>query len=51
VNGNEIRKRVYERYVILYRVLEKEVEVLRIVHGARDWVSILDALTASCEPQ
>lgn len=43
-SGHEVRKRVYDRYVILYRVLEREVEVLRIVYGARDWAALLDAL-------
>ena len=43
-NGHEVRKRVHDRYVILYRLLEREVEILRIVHGARDWAALLDAL-------
>lgn len=40
-NGIEIRKRVYGRYLILYRLIEAEVEVLRIVHGTRDWAALL----------
>lgn len=43
-NGHEVRKRIHDRYVILYRLLDKEVEILRIVHGARDWAALLDAL-------
>ena len=38
---NAVRKRVHGQYLILYRILEKEVEILRIVHGARDWATIL----------
>ena len=43
-NGHEVRKRIHDRYVILYRLHDKEVEVLRVVHGARDWATLLDAL-------
>jgi toxin ParE1/3/4 len=43
-NGHEVRKRIHDRYVILYRLLDKEIEILRIVHGARDWAALLDAL-------
>ncbi|MGZ8308155.1 MAG: type II toxin-antitoxin system RelE/ParE family toxin [Allosphingosinicella sp.] len=43
-NGHEVRKRIHDRYVILYRLLDKEVEILRVVHGARDWAALLDAL-------
>lgn len=42
VDGHEVRKRIHERYVILYRLLDKEIEILRIVHGARDWSALLE---------
>jgi toxin ParE1/3/4 len=40
IGPHEIRKRGHGRYLIFYRVLEKEVEILRIVHGARDWAAL-----------
>ncbi|MBV9757182.1 MAG: type II toxin-antitoxin system RelE/ParE family toxin [Alphaproteobacteria bacterium] len=36
-----IRRRVYRRYLILYRVEESRVVVLRILHGARDYEQLL----------
>jgi len=41
-NGHEVRKRIHDRYVILYRLLDNEVEILRVVHGARNWAALLD---------
>jgi toxin ParE1/3/4 len=41
IGGREIRKRVYGRYVIFYRVQTNDVEVLRVVHGARNWAALL----------
>lgn len=38
----EVRKKSYRDYLILYRVSEREVQVLRIVHGARDWAEIFN---------
>lgn len=40
-SGIAVRKRVHGRYLILYRVLETEVEILRIVHGSRNWVALV----------
>jgi toxin ParE1/3/4 len=31
-----IRRRVYDRYLIFYRVRKSTVEVIHILHGARD---------------
>jgi toxin ParE1/3/4 len=36
-----IRRRPHGNYVIFYRVTEKAVEVLHILHGARDYEAIL----------
>ncbi len=38
-----VRYRVSGNYLILYRIAEQEarVDVLRVVHGARDWVGSL----------
>lgn len=38
-----IRHRVHGRYLILYRVEGEEVEILRVTHGARDYVRALFA--------
>jgi toxin ParE1/3/4 len=40
----EIRKRVHKNYLILYRISPDDVEVVRIVHGSRDWIRIVEAL-------
>src|SRR5947207_9386812 len=40
--GEDIRIAIHGKYVIVYRVRDETVEVLRVVHGARD----LDALFA-----
>jgi toxin ParE1/3/4 len=37
----EIRRRPHGRYVILYEIYADRVDVLRILHGARDYVKIL----------
>ena len=39
--ARNLRKLCYRDYLIFYRVLETEVEVVRIVHGKRDWVPML----------
>jgi plasmid stabilization system protein ParE len=38
-----IRRRVHGQYLILYRVLADTVEVIHIVHGARDISALLAA--------
>ena len=43
MEGVEIRKRSYRRYVILYRVKDETVFVERIVHSARDWMALVEA--------
>ncbi len=44
LSGHEesgIRKYSYRRYLIFYAILNDRVEVLRILHGARDYEAIL----------
>lgn len=41
LDGDPIRKRLYRGHLIFYRILVGEIEVLRIIHGARDWVALL----------
>jgi toxin ParE1/3/4 len=36
-----IRRRVYRDYVIFYRIVGDRIEVLHVLHGARDYESIL----------
>ena len=46
LEGASIRKRLYRGHFIFYRILPHEVEVVRIVHAARDWKVLLQDLTA-----
>jgi toxin ParE1/3/4 len=39
----EVRKKVHGQYLILYRVFEEEVQILRVVHGSRELTEILDS--------
>ena len=36
-----IRRRSYKRYIVLYRSDAEVVEILHVVHGARDYTKIL----------
>jgi plasmid stabilization system protein ParE len=36
-----IRRRPFGGYLIFYRVLDDAVEVLEVIHGARDYESVL----------
>lgn len=38
-----LRRMPYGHYLIFYRVTDA-VEIIRIIHGARDWPSLLDDL-------
>lgn len=38
----EIRKLVRGNYLIFYRIASAEVEVVRVAHGATDWVRLFD---------
>jgi toxin ParE1/3/4 len=41
IGGIPIRKLGYRGYLIFYAVLEDRVEVIHVVHGARDWAALL----------
>jgi len=41
LHGEPIRKRVHRDYLIFYRIKPKRVEIMRILHGARDWATLL----------
>jgi toxin ParE1/3/4 len=36
-----IRRRVYRDYLIFYRIVDDRIEILRVIHGAREYKSIL----------
>lgn len=36
-----IRRRIYGNYLIFYRIVAREIQVLHILHGARDYEAIL----------
>ena len=38
----ELRSWPHGSYIVLYRVIEGGVEIVRVVHGARDLVSVLN---------
>jgi toxin ParE1/3/4 len=40
--GEGIRRALHGRYLILFRVRDDRVEILRILHGARDIDSLLE---------
>jgi len=39
--GFDVRRRPYGDYLIFYRVLNDTVEILHVLHGARDYEAIL----------
>jgi toxin ParE1/3/4 len=38
--GYEVRRKTYGNYLIFYRVIDRTVEVLRILHGAQDYADL-----------
>ena len=36
-----IRRRVYRDYLIFYRIIDDTIEILHVIHGAREYKSIL----------
>ncbi|HYW16433.1 MAG TPA: type II toxin-antitoxin system RelE/ParE family toxin [Allosphingosinicella sp.] len=41
LDGDPVRKRLYRGHLVFYRVLPEEVEVVRVIHAARDWMALL----------
>lgn len=41
LDGDPIRKRLHRAHLVFYRILPEEVEVVRIIHAARNWVALL----------
>lgn len=39
-----VRKKVHRRYLIFFRVEAGEVQILRIVHGSRDWAVLVRSM-------
>jgi len=42
--GEGVRKRRHQRYLILYRVKSGRIEILHVVHGARDYRKLFTRL-------
>jgi len=38
---HDLRRKVFGRYLIVYRLDENTIKVVRIIHGARDYDAIL----------
>jgi len=38
----EVRRRIFQAYLIVYEVLETQVSIVRIIHGAMDRDAIFD---------
>jgi toxin ParE1/3/4 len=38
--GLEIRRKPYRDYLIFYRIKNSTVEILHVIHGARDYVNL-----------
>lgn len=38
----EIRKRTVRRYLVFYTFLPSHIEILHVLHGARDWASLFN---------
>jgi toxin ParE1/3/4 len=36
-----VRRRVYGNYLIFYRIVDRQIQVLHILHGARDYEAVL----------
>lgn len=36
-NGQEVRRRPHGNYIIIYRVVTGHIDILRIIHGARNY--------------
>lgn len=43
VNIRQIAIKGFPKYIIFYRILENEVEVLRVIYGTRDIQAILES--------
>ena len=45
--GNELRTRVVGPYLIVFRIARSQVEIIRVLHGARDLHNLLPGTEAS----
>jgi plasmid stabilization system protein ParE len=41
LGGYEIRKRTHGHYIILFFLMADHVEIAHVVHGSRDWMTLL----------
>jgi plasmid stabilization system protein ParE len=42
IDGVLVRKITHANYLIFYAVAADTIEILRIIHSARDWVAVLE---------
>lgn len=48
--GQSVRSCAYGRYLIVFRVLDTEVRIERLLHGSRDVLSLFTELGADVSP-
>ena len=41
VDDQSIRKMPVKKYLVFYRLVNKEIQVIRVIHGRSDYVSLL----------
>jgi len=44
LRGFPLRKRTYRAYLIFYVITADHIEVVRVMHGSRDWERLLDSV-------
>lgn len=37
----EIRKIIVDNYIVFYRIKEKTIEIVRVMYGRRNWITLL----------
>ena len=37
----EIRKLIVDNYIIFYRIKDKDIQIVRIMYGRRNWINLL----------
>ena len=41
MNGLEVRKATHGAYLIFYVVFDGDIQIVRIIHGSRDWMPLV----------
>lgn len=37
----ELRKKIVDNYIIFYRIKSKKIQIVRVLYGRRNWISLL----------